>query len=171
MIKKKFSSRLYTLRKIHWTISQMDALTLYKSSILPLFDQGSQFYSCASQKSLHFLRTLQNKALRIVYKRRKWPGTDLAHSNSKLKTLKNRSRFFLLRHAHERSYNPSNMRIAPQRSLRLNNSLLLKVSLAKNQKFEKSSIFQSMRPWNNLDEDIKGIHNFNGFKTCVKYNI
>lgn len=110
MIKKKITSRLYILKKVWWTISQREALLLYKSSILPYFDQGSPFYSAANQRSLLPLQTLQNKALRLVYKRRDWPGTDIAHAQSKLMSTRNRRNFFLLKHAHDRSYNPQNMR-------------------------------------------------------------
>lgn len=43
MFKRKMVARVYTLRKIRWTLSHRDALTLFKGTILPYLDQGNPF--------------------------------------------------------------------------------------------------------------------------------
>lgn len=54
MIKQKVNGRLYTLKKVWWTINGKDALILYQSSNLPHIDQGLLFYGGANQDQLRF---------------------------------------------------------------------------------------------------------------------
>lgn len=59
MTKQKITSRMYTLQKFRRTLTMKDALTLYKSSIMPYFDQGVLFYYySASKKTLNSLQSL-----------------------------------------------------------------------------------------------------------------
>lgn len=147
-------ARLYTLKKIRWTLTRQDALTLFKSTILPYLDQGNPFYVFTYQNSLNSLQTLQNRALRIVYKRREWSGTDQAHNNSRLLNAKWRWIFFPLKHGHFLSYNPQNMKFMSKHTLRSNNNLYLKTTLPKTRKYKKSFTFQSLRLWNQQSEDF-----------------
>lgn len=168
MIKRKITARLFTLKKIRWTLSHKDALTLYKSTILPYFDQGSPFYTSANKNSLKSLQSLQNKSLRIVYRKKDWPGTTAAHTESKLLSIEDRRALFLLKYAHNLSYDPANLQAKPARTLRSQNNILLKTSFPKTAKYERSYIFISIRMWNSLDEAFKQIRTFNNFKTRVK---
>lgn len=114
--KFKITSRMFTLKKIRWTLKRRDALTLYRSSILPYFDQGALFYSSANIKTLTSLQTLQNKSLRIIYPRREWRGTTHAHVHSRLMKIEDRCKFAMLKYAQQRSYNESNLRkLGPKR--------------------------------------------------------
>lgn len=168
MIKKKITSRMFTLKRIRWTLSRKDALTLYKSTIIPFFDQGSPFYTSANKNSLKALQSLQNKALRIIYTKKKWPGTEIAHSECKLLNTDDRRTFFMLKYAHNLSYNPVNIKPPTGRALRSSNNIILKSCVPKNTKYEKSYIYQGIRKWNSLKEDLKQIRTHNSFKTRVK---
>lgn len=165
------TARLYILRKIRWTLSHRDALTLLQSTILPYIDLGNPFYSCANQNSFKAIQTLQNRALRIVYRRKEWPGTDIARTESRLLHARKRWIFFLLKHAHQLSYNAHNLRWIPNRNLRSNNNLYLRTTLPKSRKFEKSFVYQSIRIWNLLSNQLKNNRNFKSFKTRVKLEL
>lgn len=110
IIRRKITSRLFILKKIRWTLTKKDALTLYKSTILPFFDQGSPFYISANKNSLKSLQSLQNRALRIIYGKKNWPGTENAHKECKLLNTDDRRNFFLLKHANTLSYDTNNIK-------------------------------------------------------------
>lgn len=168
MIKRNVVSKLHILKKVRWTLTTKDALTIYRSSLLPYFDQGDIFYSSASKSSLQSLQTLQNKALRIVYSKKHWKGTHQAHIKSKLLYLNQRRTTSLLKYAHTQSYNPDNLKKINARTLRSSQKTQLKAQLAKNTKFEKSFVYQAVTQWNGLSQETKSIRNFKLFKTRIK---
>lgn len=159
---------MHTLKKVRWALTPKDALTLYRSSILPYYDQGDVFYSCANKTLLHSLQVLQNKALRAIYPKKHWVGTHQAHIKSKLLYLNQRRNTSLLKLAHSLSYNPCNLKQPNIRILRSSRKTLLKETAAKTKKFENSYVYQSVMQWNKLSEDLKSIRNFKLFKTRVK---
>lgn len=167
MIRQKTICRMQTLRKIRWTLTTKDALTLYKSSILPHLDQGDLFYSCANTKTLQSLQSMQNKALRIIYTKKTWDNTQAAHTKSKLLYLEHRRRGSLLKYAHKLSYNPDNLKNAPSRLLRSSGKTYLKTTAAKTSKFERSFTHQGVKLWNQLSDDLKAIRNYKLFKTRI----
>lgn len=167
-LKSKITSRLYTLRKIRWTLKTNDALTLYRSAILPYFDQGSLYYQCANKNILSGLQTLQNKALRIIYTRRQWVNTDTVHKTSRLLPIHERNKLILLKHAHHKALNNVNLRDIRKTGLRSSNKTFLKKEIPKCTSYERSFIHRSTILWNNLSEEMKQIPNMNSFKTHTK---
>ena len=57
--------KVYMLSKIRPCINQSVAIRIYKTKILPYFDQGDILYIDAFQKDLDKLEKLQNRALKI----------------------------------------------------------------------------------------------------------
>lgn len=167
-IKYKITSRMFTLKKIRWTLKQSDALTLYRSSILPYFDQGALFYSSTNKKTFCSLQTLQNKSLRIIYPRKGWKGTSHAHTTSRLMLIEDRCRFAMLKYAQQRSFTNSNLRKSDTRRLRSDKKKLLKTSKPNCVIYEKSFVHRSSIIWNNLSEEIKLSPSLNAFKTRTK---
>lgn len=105
-IKQKVSSKMITLRKVRWTLGVKDALTLYKSCILPLIDQGSLFYDSASKEVLKGVQSLQYKSLRIFSGRKEWKGTSATQSKFRLLSTSQRRKLNLLKYAHKLSTLP-----------------------------------------------------------------
>lgn len=167
-IKHKITSRMFTLKKIRWTLKRSDALTLYRSSILPYFDQGALFYSSANKNTLCSLQILQNKSLRIIYPRREWRGVAYAHTTSRLMKIEDRCKLAMLKYAQQRSYNKSHLRKSGQKGLRSDQKKLLKTNKPNNTLYERSFVHRSAIMWNNLSEDIKTSPNLNAFKTRTK---
>lgn len=159
---------MQTLRKVRWTLTPEDALLLYKSSLLPYFDQGDLFYSCAKTGTLQTLQTMQNKALRVIYPKKNWEGTHATHVKSKLLYTEQRRKVSLLKHAHSLSYDQSNLKGAPTRNLRSSGKVYLKLNPARTTKSEKSFVYQSITFWNQLSDDLRAVRNFNLFKARTK---
>lgn len=60
MLKKSISFRMFILRKVRWQLGFRESLLLFKSGIIPFFDQGDLFFNAASKEQLQGLQTLQN---------------------------------------------------------------------------------------------------------------
>lgn len=170
-IKQKVSCRMTTLRKVRWTLGEKDAITLYKSCILPIIDQGSLFYDSANKDILKGIQSLQYKCLRIVTGRRNWEGTSIAQSKFRLLSMSDRRKLNLLKYAHKLSYAPSNIKEEHSRALRSNRKLLLKEQRSNCQRFDKCFVHKSIKLWNNLPEDCKKVRNIYTFRTRVKFEM
>lgn len=123
MIKKKILCKLYLLRKIRWSINYIDALRLYKSSILPFYEIGSIFYNCCDKNNLAGLQNLQNKSHKVIIGKRNWNGIDQAHIKCGLLKTESRRIINLLIHGHQ-PYNPLPLESHEMRSLRPNRKLM-----------------------------------------------
>lgn len=168
MIRQNVVARMHILKKVRWALTPKDALTLFKSSILPYFDQGDVFYSCANKSTLHNLQTLQNKILRTIFTKKHWEGTHHAHVKNKLLYLNQRRKASLQKYVHSLSYVVTNLKTPISRNLRSTGKVLLKTVRAKTKKYERLFVHQSALLWNDLSEDMKSIRNFKLFKTRVK---
>lgn len=166
-IRQKITSRMYTLRKIRWTMKTQDALTLYRSSILPYFDQGLLYYHSANVNSLKCLQSLQNKSLRIIYNK-DWSGTENAHSKSKLLFIKDRYKSVLLKYAHKRSFKKENLKVSRDARLRSSNKIFLKTIIPQKNSYERSFVHRSAILWNTFSDEIKSIKHMKPFKTRTK---
>ena len=87
--------KLFTLIKIRKFIDKNTANTIYKQTILPIFDYGGFLLDSCTQKLRDDLQKLQNKALRIVY------GYRLENSPN-VKDLHNRSGILSLEQRREK---------------------------------------------------------------------
>lgn len=168
MIRQNVVARMHILKKVGWALTPNDALILFRSSILPYFDQGDVFYSCANKSTLQSLQTLQSKSLRAIFTKKHWKGTHHVHVSNKLLYLNQRRKVSLLKYAHSLSYDPNNMKSPISRNLRSSGKALLKTGRIKSTKYERSFVNQSVSLWNNLSEDMKSVRNFKQFKTRVK---
>lgn len=167
MIRKKIAHKLYLLKKVRWVVGLQEALLIYKSSILPIADQGSTFYGSCEIGRLKNLQSLQNKALRTILGKKHWVNTATAHSDCSLLYLEDRPRMFLLKSGHLQSFIPSNLVRHQPRSLRSTRKILLKSDRPRNSKYEKSYVHTRTWYWNMLPEDLKKIRIVENFKTRI----
>ena len=63
------SHKLFLLMKIRQFVDKKQALTIYKSKIMPYFDYGDIFLIGVHVKTRDMLQKLQNRALRLVLER------------------------------------------------------------------------------------------------------
>ena len=59
------SHKLYLVSRIRNIINKDQAVTIYKSKILPYFDYGDIFYNKTYSRTLDKLQKLQNRAIRL----------------------------------------------------------------------------------------------------------
>lgn len=171
-IKQQIYYRLYILKKVCWLLGFNDSLLLYKTSILCFFDQGDIYYNVATVHELNSLQTLQNKCLRVIFgSKKKWPGTKKAHVDCSLLKIRDRRMISLLKYAHIKSFNRSNVQCHNSRQLRSSRKLRLKVRKCKTRFLERSFIIRSVRLWNTLPENLKEIRNYYNFKSHVKTEV
>lgn len=95
-----------TLKKIRWTLTSKDTITLYKACIMPFIDQGDIFYSCSNEDILKSLQVQQNKALRVIIGSKSWINTLEAHNQTHILTTSNRRNLNLVSYAHKLSHKP-----------------------------------------------------------------
>lgn len=167
MIKKSITYRMFILKKVR-QLGFRESLQLYKSGILTFFNQGDVFLHAGSKDQLSGLQTLQSKSLRIIFRKKDWPGTLEAHERCKLLTIADRRKLSLVKFAHQKSHVPSNLREQGRHNLRSNNKLLLREHQIRNGKYGKSFLVTSVKLWNRLPEEVKTIYNTYAFKIRVK---
>ena len=84
--------KLFTLMNIRKFIDQNTADTIYKRTILPIFDYGGFLIDLCTKRSREDLQKLQNKALRIVhgFRLNSSPGLKDLYKRSCLLSLEQR---------------------------------------------------------------------------------
>lgn len=118
--------------------------------------------------ALKHLQTLYNKCMRVVYKKRDWPGTKNALKSNRLLSCHSRRCLNLLEYAQKRSSKPGNLKEHNVRALQSNRKLLLNEHKCQNTKFEKSFMVVAIKYWNKIPEEIKQIRNIKLFAMRVK---
>lgn len=120
-------------------IKKREALLLYKSYIIPYFDNGNLWYGAANEKHLRGLQTLEKRYIRIITGPSKGVNLDKAHKELSPFKLNDREKISQLKFAH-RSPNLGSLVTHTGRILRSHRKKLLTRPTANNAKFEKSFI-------------------------------
>lgn len=68
-----------------------EALLLFKSKIMPFFDQGDFLYDISNADQARGLQFLQNKCLKIVYGKKNWTSATDAQRQSKILDTKEKN--------------------------------------------------------------------------------
>lgn len=105
---------------------------------------------------------------RTIFGKKAWPGTIIAHEQTKIFTTEKRRMINLLKNGHSYSYLPCNIKSHTERSLRSNRKLMLITARSNYTTYDKSSTARSRKYWNKLPEDIKRIRDFDKFKIRIK---
>ena len=97
-VKKNVIAHLFKLRKLRRIITTDCALSIYKQTILPLFDYGGFMLYSINQSDKNDLQVLQNDALRTCYNvyRRDRVSVKNLHTQAKLLSLDQRRQLQLL---------------------------------------------------------------------------
>lgn len=120
-----------------------------------------------AKKSLGSLQTLQNKSLHLIYPQREWLVIANAHKAGRLTFIDDRCKFAMLKYAHERSFDVTNLCVTGPNRLRSKKKRLLKTNTPNCRAYEKSFVHRSPILLNNLPEEIKS-PNLKSFKTRTK---
>ena len=161
------SHKLYMLSKIRNYITIHQALTIYKSKILPYFDYGDIFYINTFVRRFHKLQRLQNRGLKLCLGYHARYDTELLHHEAKVAKLEPRRTCHLLNFVFHRVHNPKYTKVV-NRQLRRFEAPILTETVPNNSSFSRSVLYQGAMNWNLLPVNERNILDYENFKQVQK---
>ena len=162
-------------KKIRQYININAAVTIYKSTILPIIEYADFVYDFDIKYNNKKLQTLQNQGLYIVYNEHRLPyrdksSTETLHRNAKLYRLVHRRRLHLLSYAFLLKNDSANL---DKRNIctRNHGAILFKIKKPECFKSYHDRIYRAMSEWNNLDVETRNAENKSWFLHLVKSQI
>ena len=159
--------KIQLLAMIRSYISKTQALSIYKTKILPYIDYGDVFYHNCNQNLLDKMQRLQNRALRICTLNPRLHPTALLHRENNLNYLHER------RHAH--IYNLAYKRTFYNRLLetniiqtKLHDAKVLTMYIPRRAQFKRSIMYKCAYSWNALPAEERNIESYERFKERQK---
>ena len=161
------SHKLFLLTKIRKYIDKKQALTIYKSKIMPYFDYGDIFLIGVQVKTRDMLQKLQNRALRLVLNKDSRYNVWQLHHEAITPMLDKRRECHLLNCMYNRKYKAQYIH-NPNRHLRAYGAPVFIEYQAQNATFERSVLFRGSQAWNQLTVNIRNIQTYDTFKRRSK---
>ena len=157
------SHKIYMLTKIRCYLDKQQALTIYKSKVLPYFDYGDIFLMGTHVKTRDMLQKLQNRALRLVLNKDSRHNVWQLHHAAKVPYLDDRRICHLANFVYHRKYCDNYVSL-PIRPLRQYEAPVLIEYQANNTTFERSVLYRGAKYWNGLTVETRNIENYEAFK-------
>ena len=147
------AKKLVSFRKLRKCFSEHTAITLYKATILPVFDYNDIIYNLLNKQQLTKLQRLQNRALRLVFKDRVLT-VDEMHTRARVEYLEQRRENHTLtqmfNRTREEQYRDDNARIT-----RSADAVSLKTPRANTNKLTKAPIVMGSKLLNELPVTVR----------------
>ena len=157
------SHKLYLLAKIREFVDKKQAITIYKSKIMPYFDYGDIFQLGVQVKTRDMLQKLQNRALRLVLNRDSRHNVWELHHEALIPFLDKRRDCHLANMAFKRSQIAKYIQ-TPNRQLRMYEAPIFVEYQSQNATFERSILYKGAKVWNQLTVDVRNINCYEKFK-------
>ena len=164
---RQVAYKIYTLTKIRPLISNYQAISLYKSKILPYFDYGDIFYNSTYKRTLSKLQKLQNLALKLCLCKDHLYHTNLLHIEANVPKLENKRTCHITNFAFSRARDPNYIREF-DRNLRAGDAPILFEPFSRCETFRRSIVYQCAIHWNILPVDERNILDYVKFKSAQK---
>ena len=161
------SHKTYMLTKIRCYLDKKQALTIYKSKILPYFDYGDIFLMGTHVKTRDMLQKLQNRALRLVLNKDSRYNVWQLHHEANVPYLNDRRDCHLVNFVYYRKNCQEYVNV-PNRQLRQYEAPVLIEYQSDNVTFERSILYRGAKHWNQLPVEIRNIENYDVFKKSRK---
>ena len=161
------SHKLYLLSRVRKYITIGQAISIYKSKIVPYFDYGDIFLINVSSKTRDRLQKLQNRALRICLALEGRSNVNDMHNRCNINKLEHRRSTHLLNFVYIRTKDPNYINLGG-RDLRRYDAPVLNEIKSNNKSFERSVLFQGAKGWNALDYQIRNTLTSYEFKKAQK---
>ena len=142
------AQKLISFRKIRACISEKSAITIFKATIMPIFDYNDIIYNLLNKQQLVKLQRLQNRALRLIFKGKILSVAEM-HTISGVEYLEQRREAHLIALMFNRTKDEE-YRDDTQRKTREADAVLLKVPNFKTNKARKAPIYSGSTLWNQL---------------------
>ena len=163
------AQRLNSFRKIRRCMSERSAITIYKATILPVFDYNDIIYYLLNKQQLAKLQRMQNRALRLVFSGRILSVADM-HEVAGVNYLEQRRDAHMLGLMYNRTKDQK-YRDDRVRTTRQGDAVLLKVPRANSTKFMNSPIFRGSTMWNRLPVELRQVESRYAFKILYKNHL
>ena len=167
---KNVAFRSYTMAKAQEYLPKYALLKVYKSYILPIFDQGDILYDGHCVDQLKKLQKLQNRCLKVCEKVPFRTPTLEVHKSTKVPYLSLRRQAHIRNYAFKRSKDDTYIEVMNRRT-RLADAPILKCDLAHCTAYERSVKYKTAQSWNNLDVSVRNIVESQEFKLRTKTDL
>ena len=168
-IKKSVLNKLFNLRKLRFYINEKTSLSIYKQTVLPIFDySGFMLISC-NKSDRHDLQVIQNDALRTCYnvKRRDKLSIALMHKRANLLSLEQRRSLQLLGLMYLHKDDDRNLMLV-NRHTRAADRIQFHVERYNNCKYKNSPSYKGLELWKLLPGEIAASDSIFQFKHALK---
>ena len=149
-VMKQVQLKLNYLVKIRKYLNTYAALTIYKATILPIFDYADFIYDQQIKYSNKLLQQLQKRALRIIYNQHimqynpRFSTTNL-HERANIHRLVYRRQQHLIHYTFDMKFNHNKVDIRPIPT-RAHSAIRLKVTKVNNVRY-----YRACQAWNDLE--------------------
>ena len=168
-VKRNVSGHLFKLRKLRSKITTFCAISIYKQTVLPLFDYAGYLLHSANVSDRNDLQVLQNDALRTCYnvRRRDRMSIKNLHVEAKLLSLDQRQiiQLLSLMFIHHQRHN---VRRPAPRATRNADRYKFHTERYNNVKYKNSPYFKGSELWDNLPRTTIDCENVFEFKRSLK---
>ena len=149
-VMKQVQLKLNYLVKIRKYLNTYAALTIYKATILPIFDYADFIYDQQIKYSNKLLQQLQNRALRIIYNQHIMQynlrlSTTNLHERANIHRLVYRRQQHLIHYTFDMKFNHNKVDIRPIPT-RAHSAIRLKVTKVNNVRY-----YRACQAWNDLE--------------------
>ena len=156
---KRVNLKISFFKKIRKYIDVNMAITIYKSTILPIIEYADFVYDNNIKYVHKKLQTLQNQGLSVVYNQyilhfAQRDSTEILHTNAKLFRLYHRRRLHLLSFAYKLSRNELNIdkRDIPTRG---HAGKLFLIPKIEHYRYSQNPVYRAMMEWNLQTIDVR----------------
>ena len=159
--------KLYLLSRIRKYINIGQAITIYRSMIVPYFDYGDIFLINISLKTIDKLQKLQNRGLRICLALDGRSNVNDLHNTCNVNKLVHRRQAHLLNFSYHRAQDDQFLKEG-NREFRRYDAPIMKEPKSNNKSFERSMLYQCGKNWNELPIPERNIQSIKVFKKKQK---
>ena len=159
--------KLYLLSRIRKFVTIGQAISIYKSKVVPYFDYGDIFLLGINQKTIDKMQKLQNRALRICLALDERSNVNDMHNTCSINKLNERRETHLLNFVYRRAQDVNHIQEG-NRELRRFDAPVLKEVKSNNKSFERSVLFRGAIAWNKQSVEDRNTANHKAFKKRQK---
>ena len=157
------SHKIFLLSKIRRFLNKHQALTIYRSKIMPYFDYGDIFLTGIQVKTRDMLQKIQNRALRLILNRNSRHNVWELHHEALIPFLDDRRTCHLANLVYKRKHIQDYIQL-PNRRLRNFEAPVFIEYQSNNATFERSVLFKGAKLWNGMSVEDRNIENYDSFK-------
>lgn len=162
------TSKINTLAYLRKYVGVATSLQIYKTTILPLMEYANITYTLVPAQLRKKLQRLQNRALKIIFKKHDSHMLPDLHTQAKLTSLDQRASRQLTCLMYKRSRDPTKYPLhIPPRATRQNEKIRFDLPKPNYEKFKKFPLYVGSKLWEELDHTTQRIPDYLHFKASL----